>query len=732
MKDTILRVALPAPVWTLYDYLPPADIDPALLQPGQRLRVPLGNGRRCGLLVELAQKSSVARGKLKPALALLDRAAPLLPPEQLDFLRWVADYYHHPLGEVLFSALPARLRKGRALARDPSRVLFLLERDEARLEEMLRRATAQLRVVRWLLAHGGEATEAAFRKDFPKGLAPLRALLNRGVVEWRAPLPPQPRLAAAPTLSSEQQQAVDQVAASFGGFRPWLLQGVTGSGKTEVYLQLAARVLARGRSVLVLVPEIALTPQLVGRFRERLGLEPALLHSARADGERERDWLRAKSGRAPLVIGTRSAVLAPLPELGLVVVDEEHDGSYKQQEGARYSARDLALVRAQRAGCPVVLGSATPSLESLKNAREGRYGWLRLNQRVGGGRMPAMRLLDVRAQPLEGGLSRPLLARMEETLVAGRQVMVFLNRRGYAPVVICHACGWLSDCPHCDARQTLHRAWKRLVCHHCGAERPLPSHCPACGADQLHPLGQGTERLERELARRFGGYPLVRIDRDTTSRRGSLEELLNQVRAGGPALLVGTQMLAKGHHFPEMALVVVVDLDAGLFSADFRAAERTAQLVVQVAGRAGRERHAGEVVLQTRFPDHPLLQTLVNGGYEAFAEEALAERRLAALPPYSYQALLRAAAVKMARAEAFLARAADLASEIAGSSVAIWGPVPAPMPRRANRYRAQLLFQADERPVLQRMLNRLVPRLSELPEGRGVRWSLDVDPVDLY
>ncbi len=734
MTEPVLRMALPAPVWGLFDYLPPAGVAPEALQPGQRLLVPFGRRERCGLLVELATESELDTKRLKRAVRLLD-PEPLLPTDHLKLLRWVADYYHHPLGEVLFSALPARLRRGRPPLEERSRQLRLLRQPLEEHPELLTRAPKQRQLVDWLEAQGGSAGLEAFRERFPSGRSLLRALQEKGLVELveeAASGGGAFTAAPGPSLNPEQSAAVEAVAASLGGYRAWLLEGVTGSGKTEVYLQLAQRVLAAGGSVLVLVPEIALTPQLVARFRERLPVPLALLHSGRSEGERERDWLRARLGQARLVIGTRSAVLAPMRDLGLVVVDEEHDASYKQQEGIRYSARDLALVRAHRAGCPVVLGSATPSLESLKNAREGRYGWLRLRRRVAGGELPAMRLLDVRGQRLEGGLSRPLLERIEETLAAGRQAMVFLNRRGYAPVITCYDCGWLSDCPRCDARQTWHRAWGKLVCHHCGAERPLPPRCPACGADALHPLGQGTERLEQVLAERFPEVPLVRIDRDTTARRGRLQQLLEQVGAGGAGLLVGTQMLAKGHHFPEVALVALVDVDGGLFSADFRAAERTAQLVIQVAGRAGRGTGPGEVLLQTRYPEHPLLQTLVQEGYDAFAEQALSERASAELPPYSHQALLRAAAAKMERAEAFLVAAAGRATALAGETVALWGPVPAPMPRRAGRYRAQLLFQSSARGQLQKLLRLLVPELAELPEARGVRWSLDVDPVDLY
>ncbi len=729
MADPVLRVALPAPVWGLFDYLPPEGVGAERLQPGTRVWVPFGRGRRCGLVVALAESSALPGDRLKRALRLLD-SGPLFTDRHLAFLRWAAAYYHHPLGELLFSALPPRLRRG-ARPVDHRNLAVCLEVSEGAVEKELARSPRQRALVDWLRARGGCVPLAALKAAPPGAAQALKRLEEKGWVARREPPIPEPSPRPPPyELTSQQAEAVEKVLAK-PGYHAWLLEGITGSGKTEVYLQLAERTLAAGRSVLWLVPEIGLTPQLVERVGRRLGVVPALLHSGRSETERERDWHRARTGRARLVIGTRSAVLAPLPELGLVVVDEEHDASYKQQEGIRYSARDLALVRAHRAGCPVVLGSATPSLETLKNVREGRYGRLRLTRRVGGGRLPAMRLLDLRGQRLEGGLSPLLLARMRKVLEAGRQVMVFLNRRGYAPVLTCHGCGWLSECPRCDAYQTWHRASGRLICHHCGSERPAPDACPRCGAAGLRPLGQGTERLEQVLRARFPDHPLVRIDRDTTRRRGSLDRLLEAARAGEAALLVGTQMLAKGHHFPGVDLVALVDVDGGLFSADFRAAERTAQLIVQVAGRAGRGAHPGEMILQTRFPDHPLLQTLVRQGYDAFAEAALEERRLAELPPYSHQALLRAAARTMERAEIFLqAAVAALPPETAG--VSVWGPVPAPMPRRAGRHRAQVLLQAAARGRLQRLLQAWVPELAALPEARGVRWSLDVDPLDLY
>lgn len=732
----VLRVGLAGPLRSLFDYLPPDNISVSQLQPGMRLLVPFGRSKRCAVLMEVSNSSQVPAEKLKSVLAVLDPVS-LLTSVHMDYLMWTAGYYHHPAGEVILAALPVRLRKGeapRALTQQGWQIAQ--EVDQLDMAALARRAPRQKTVLEYLLSRDGSASRADLHEALGEVNHVIRSLRQKQLIT-PCEIAPQSRervVADQPrTLLTEQQAAVDAVERKLGEFSVYLLDGITGSGKTEVYLQLARLVLDQGRSVLLLVPEISLTPQLVGRFEDRLPEPLALMHSALNETQREASWMRAANGQARLIIGTRSAVLAPIPKLGLVLVDEEHDLSYKQQEGFRYSARDLAIVRAQRADCPVMLGSATPSLESLQHALSGKYGHLRLSQRAGGAQPPRVDLVDIGEQKLHGGLSPALLQALEQTLAAGRQAMVFLNRRGFAPVVSCYSCGWLSDCPRCDARQTLHAVSRLLWCHHCGYQRRMPQRCPECGSSELHPLGQGTEQLEQVLQRQFPDYPLVRIDRDATRRKGSLQHLLEQARDGRASLLVGTQMLAKGHHFPGVALVGMLDVDGGLFGADFRAAERMAQLLVQVAGRAGRGDHPGRVLIQTRFPQHPLLQTLVREGYGPFAEAALDERREAGLPPFTYQALIRANANKQDHPDEFLAQAAKLIHAAADSrQISIWGPVPAPMQRRAGKYHAHLLIQSLRRDVLQSCLSTVVSRLSELPSAKRVRWSLDVDPQDLY
>jgi primosomal protein N' (replication factor Y) len=664
--STVLRVAVPAPLFQSFEYLAPAGTETARLRPGMRLRVPFGRGTRIGVLLEAGSAARISRTKLKRALEWLDDE-PLLPPGLLELCRWAADYYHHPLGEVLATVLPTRLREG------------------------------------------GAAKPARGRK------AEITV----------------PGNGAALALNAEQAAALARIHASAGRFRTLLLEGVTGSGKTEVYLQAISEVVARGRQALVLVPEIGLTPQFVARFRARLGAQLALAHSGLADGERLNTWLAARAGDAAVVIGTRSAVFTPMPKLGLVVIDEEHDASYKQQEGFRYSARDLAIRRAQQADVPVLLGSATPSLESLHNALTGRYELLHLSRRAAAAEQPPMHLLDVRGQYLKEGLSNALIAHIRRHLAAGGQALLFLNRRGFAPTLLCHSCGWVADCKRCDAHMTLHRAQNRLRCHHCGAERAPETACPACRSQDLLAVGQGTERVEQALQELFPDVGLARIDRDTTRRKGALDRLLDEVHSGQARILIGTQMLAKGHDFPDVTLVGVLNADGGLFSADFRAPERMAQLITQVAGRAGRANRPGEVYIQTHQPQHPLLNQLIRSGYRGFAEAALAERREAAYPPYGHMAVLRAEAVQPAAAMKFLDEAAGLVRDVLPENIELWGPVPAPMERRAGRTRAQLLLQCRARQPLHALLRDWVTQLNALPSARRARWSLDVDPQDL-
>jgi primosomal protein N' (replication factor Y) (superfamily II helicase) len=727
----ILRVAVPVPLRRTFDYLAP----PEPVAVGGRVRVPFGRRQLVGVVMEAGSGSDIPGERLRKALAVLDEK-PLLPPTLLALLGWAADYYHHPVGEVIATALPAWLRQGRSAAVTGVRTYSASVAGRGADLKPLARAPAQRKILAALAATPAALQAEQLATVSPSWATAVKALIARGwVVEVERDCLEVADSASGvvPELNAAQQSAVVSVVGGLGAYACHLLHGVTGSGKTEVYLRVIEAVLARGDQALVLVPEIGLTPQLVQRFRRRFQVPLAVLHSALTDQERLCAWLMARAGRAPIVLGTRSAVFTPLARPGVIVVDEEHDASYKQQDGFRYSARDLAVLRASREGVPIVLGSATPSLESLKHARDGDYRLLELPDRTGGAGMPAMRLLDMRRLKPDEGLSHPLRAAIGERLARGEQSLLFLNRRGFAPVLMCYDCGWLAPCERCDARLTFHQASRRLRCHHCDAEQPLPEKCPACGGENLHPLGEGTERIEAVLAKYFPQARIERIDRDSTRPKGALEAKLERVHAGTADILVGTQMLSKGHDFPNVTLVGVLNADQGLYSPDFHAAERLFQQIVQVAGRAGRAEKPGEVLIQTWHPSHPTFLALLNHDFRGFADYALAERRETEFPPYSFLALLRAESPAAPAAMRFLREAKALADRLtAGSGVALFDPAPAPMERRAGRFRAQLLVQAAKRVALQHFLGVWVPQLADSAGGKRVRWSLDVDPVDMY
>lgn len=732
---TVLKVAVAAPVYSVFDYLPPSGCDPGRLICGVRLRVPFGRGERCGVLMQVASESQLQTNRLKRVREVLDDKA-LFSAEDISLLCWAADYYRYPLGEVFAAALPARLRKGTEQQKQGVPGWRLTALGRAQDPDALIRAPRQAEMLKLLLRYPDGLARQEIDRYCGSSAPVLRKLEQRGWLEQiEIEATGGARIVSAaeagPALNKDQKLAVDRVLAGLSRFGAYLLDGVTGSGKTEVYLELLKKAVALGGQALVLVPEIGLTPQLSQRFQRRLKVSIAILHSGLAEGERELVWQRARLGQARVVIGTRSSVFVPMPDLRLILVDEEHDLSFKQQEGFRYSARDVAVVRAQRCNCPVVLGSATPSLESLKNALDGRYNHLRLPERAGGATHPRIDLLDIRSAQMEAGVSPTLKRLLETELNAGNQVLLFLNRRGYAPILTCHDCGWLAQCQRCDARMTIHLSDNQLICHHCGSQYPVHKCCPECGGKELRALGQGTERLEEMLRERYPNVGLVRIDRDATRRKGSLERLLEEIKQGKHLLLLGTQMLAKGHHFPNVTLVGILDLDQALFGADFRAAERMAQLIVQVAGRAGRADKPGRVLIQTRHPEHPLLQMLLRSGYAAFAVESLTERRLALLPPYSFQALLRAEAHRKEPALEFLEQSAALGTGVKVDGVELWGPIPAPMERRAGRYRFQLLLQSGKRSELQAYMAEWIPRIAVLKSARRVRWSVDVDPQEM-
>lgn len=571
-------------------------------------------------------------------------------------------------------------------------------------------------------------TESALQALRSKGLIDLRAQ-EVATTDWCDGFSV---LGERLRLNTEQATAVGAIRSEDTQFAAWLLAGVTGSGKTEVYLSVLENILAQGSQALVLVPEIGLTPQTIARFRERFNAPVEVLHSGLNDSERLSVWLRARNGEAAIVIGTRSALFTPFSRLGVIIIDEEHDSSYKQQEGWRYHARDLAVFRAREEGIPIVMGTATPALETLHNVQMGKYRQLTLSKRAGNAKPAVQHLLDLKGLPLKVGLSQPLLKRIKAHLQADNQVILFLNRRGYAPALLCHECGWIAECQRCDHYYTLHQNYRQLRCHHCDSQRPVPQQCPKCGSTHLVSVGVGTEQLENELAPLFPDTPITRIDRDTTSRKGSLEQHLADVHQGGARILIGTQMLAKGHHFPDVTLVALLDVDGALFSADFRSAERFAQLYTQVSGRAGRAGKQGEVILQTHHPEHPLLQILLQQGYDAFAKQALAERKSVFLPPYTSHIIVRSEDHDNQQSALFLQQLRNLLETSPLKDDALWimGPVPALQAKRGGRFRWQLLLQHPSRQLLQRLIKTSQPLINTLPQARKVKWTLDVDPID--
>lgn len=665
----ILRIAVPTPLPRLFDYLPPEGQQSASFTAGIRVKVPFGKRELIGILVEVAQQSPVPLKQLKPAIAILDSTS-LFTPSLLKLLPWASEYYHHSLGEVFAVALPKLLRQ---------------EKNTAVKQKYIDKLTAE-----------------------------------------------RTHTTSSLKLSSDQQNAVTSIVNSLNTTQSFLLHGITGSGKTEVYLQVVEKVLAQDKQVLILVPEISLTPQIIQRFQERFSAPLAALHSNLNDQERLAAWMLASEGKVKIIIGTRSAIFTPLKNPGIIIVDEEHDLSFKQQDSFRYSARDLAIKRAQLENVPVVLGSATPSLESLFNVEQKRYQYLSLNERAGNALVPNIKIIDLRNQYTDSGLSPVLLKHIQQHLTAEGQILLFLNRRGFAPLLICQSCGWVASCHRCDAKMTLHYTPLMLQCHHCGSQEKVYNTCPECKEKQLLPQGLGTQRLEETLKQKFPGIGIARIDRDNTRRKGTLQEILTNVEEGKTQILIGTQMLAKGHHFPNVTLVAILNADNGLFSADFRANERIAQLLVQVSGRAGRAEKPGEVFIQTYHPENHLLQKLITENYASFAQVCLTERKAANLPPYSYHALLRAEAISQEYPMQFLQDVKDFATKHLVLPGLEWlGPIPSLLEKKAGRYRAQLLLQATTRQALHRVIPALLKQIETLPLIRKVRWSLDVDPSEI-
>lgn len=738
---TLLEIAVPTPLTRPFNYLCPADISLPVI--GARVVVPFGSRELTAMVTGHVDEldESIDESKLKAIIEVLDDA-PLQPPSFHKLLTWASNYYHYSLGEIYSQSWPALLRKGEVAELQPVMQWQLTEQGKLTDLDELKRAKKQQQLLAHMQANPIQLPQQL--KDNEFATPAIKACSEKGLIELVEKPLAQPcswnesHINQDDKLVLNAEQAIAVAAINDKPFyQTSLLLGITGSGKTEVYLQVIERVISEGKQALVMVPEIGLTPQTLGRFQRRFNVPIVFLHSALNDKERLDGYLKAKQGLAAIIIGTRSAIFTPLLKPGMIIVDEEHDSSFKQQDTFRYNARDLAVVRANIENIPLVMGSATPSFETIHNADLGKYQLLTLTKRAANASTASHQLIDIKGLQLQSGLSPQLIELMRHHLTRGNQVMIFLNRRGYAPALLCHECGWLGNCQRCDANYTVHQQYRYIQCHHCGDQHAIPYQCPGCGSTQLVTAGVGTEQLEHTINELFPEFNSVRIDRDSTRRKGALDESLNAINNNDYQILIGTQMLAKGHHFPDVTLVAILDVDSALFSGDFRASEKLAQLYLQVSGRAGRASKPGQVALQTHHPEHALLQLLNDKGYMAFSEVAMKERRIAQLPPYWHMALLRIESHKGDLITAFNQTIHDVAMPLLqqiGSKdhpLRQIGPMPSPMERRAGKYRWQVIFEASTRSRLHAFIEALQSELAKHKSSHKVRWSIDVDPIDM-
>lgn len=725
----LINVAVPSPIRRRFDYLPPeADCGHAIVR-GMRVVVPFGGRSVIGIVTGLTDKTDQPSDKLKKIQEVVDNE-PVIEDTLLDLFIWAADYYQHPLGDALLSTLPALLRKGQQIPHNMETHWQLSALGLGLADNALANAKKQQALLQLLRDSGPIKLKDIRSAGFGKPI--IAALEEKALIEpiLKTPeKPPAPLLAESPlTLRPDQKSAMESLELE--GFNTFLLFGDTGSGKTEIYLQAIEQVIAKGRQALVLVPEINLTPQTLKRFHDRFNCRIVALHSGLTDKVRLRNWTSARCGDADIVIGTRSAIFTPLQNPGIIILDEEHDQSFKQQDGFRYSARDVAVMRASRESIPVVLGSATPSLESILNCQRGRYRRLDLvRQQVSS---PDWQLIDLKTHQLQSGISGPLITAIQNQLNNSKQVLLFLNRRGYSPLLLCHDCGWRGECHHCSATLTAHLKQNRLICHHCEWQQPIPNRCKQCQSPNLTFVGQGTERSEETLKALFPSTPVFRIDKDSTRTKGAMATTINVINQNEPCILVGTQMLSKGHHFPSVLLAALLEIDSGLFSPDFRALERTAQMVTQVAGRAGRGKEPGTVLIQTHYADHPLLAEIIKADYRKLSQTLLEERQRHQLPPFSYLAIIRAESQVAEKAQSFLTTARHHLEQRLPPSPGVnyLGPLPSTLERRKGFHRFALSIFADNRPQLSQALTETSLYLETLKQGRQIRWSVDVDPQD--
>ncbi len=732
-KRIVLHVAIPSPLRKSFDYLAPDNYKLNALKPGIRLLVPFGHRKKCiGFLLSTSHKSELPDHKLKKIFAIIDQS-PLLNAKPLELLRWASRYYQYPVGEVIFNALPGVLRQGKACRYPSARIYKMTSLNID--PQILNKAPKQKLLLQKFLTSKTEQNFNDIKNWQEYSPQALKALVEKELLKSNDIIITPNNLLDVkqvnlPESTATQNSAIETILQSADTFSCFLLNGVTGSGKTQVYMKVIEQIVQSGKQALILLPEIGLTPQFIQRFQIAFNTEIGLYHSGLSEQERLMTWMRAGDQTLSIILGTRSSIWLAMKKPGVIIIDEEHDLSYKQQDGFRYSARDIAVIRAQKENIPIILGTATPSMETLHNVQDGRYLELKLPMRIGDAVLPEIQTVDLKASLMQGALSQTLIKAMQSVLKKQQQVLLFINRRGFAPVVLCHHCGHVIHCNRCDKAMTYHKQRQIIWCHHCDRQLSIKTTCPECHESEWVEVGHGTERIEEDIQSIFPEYRIVRIDRDTTRHKGKLDEFLQQIQSGEAQIMIGTQMLAKGHHFPDLTLVGILDMDSGLYSTDFRASERMAQLLIQVSGRAGRHQAKGLVLLQTHHPDHPLLKTLIKKGYESFSQLLLQERRETGLPPYSYHVLLRAEATKPGSVELFLNDAKRSLTNLQ-TGLGIYGPIMAPLQRKAGRFRMQLLLETNHRRQFSKYLNNWTQTLAGLKSARSVRWNLDIDPQDM-
>ena len=724
------QVGTDSPLRKLFDYRIPSSI--ANLQPGSRVLVPFGQRTIVGIVIRIVRQSNIDPSRLKDIQQILD-IPPIFDAESFSLITWAAQYYQYPMGAALFTALPPALRKAK---QDDSSDIEYKWHASNNSPEPPKRAPKQAAILEWIKQHTAGVDASQLKETFPASNSTIKTLEQRGYIHKVAKpieLNEQPLSTGPLQLTDDQLTVSNEILSTLDQFSTHLLEGVTGSGKTEVYFSVMTQVLNQPKAqILILVPEIGLTPQLHSRLETHFRINIGLLHSNISEKQRKNTWLSIRKGDIRIILGTRLAVFTPIPHLALIVVDEEHDASLKQQEGFLYHARDVAIYRAKQLNIPIVLGSATPSFESIQNTKRNKFKHLHLHKRVHSDVMPTIQFADMRSEQAGTILSSPLCKAMHTHLQAGKQVILFLNRRGYSPALLCHDCGWVAKCNRCDANMTYHAKINKLLCHHCDSNKLKPQQCPSCTSNNLIMVGHGTQRIEEVLSQQFSAYSATRLDRDITRRKGSLEKILEEIHQQKQQIIIGTQILSKGHDFPNVSLVGILDIDYGIHSSDFRALERSAQLLIQVAGRSGRRTTQGEVFVQTHTPDHPLLQTLLHSGYPQFAEQALQARAEWKLPPFSHHIAIRARSQNNPDVFAFLERVASLVAQLLPDDVSVHGPISPIMEKKAGQYRAFILLIANSRGSFTKHIENSLNQIEKIPEARKVRWSVDVDPIDNY